>query len=145
MVQSTRLNKHVTTHGGRMKNGEDFALQRCEGTTTMQSSIHFISDSTFRADGCLHNVNEGTDRTVHFTEQLVCTIHVHVGEETVLVLDCTWIDPLMTNISASWCNFFGACCDENRHDINKVSTHIDSTFWTCSNVFERVERKASCF
>ena len=111
----------------------------------METSVHFVSNAKFGTNRRLDDVQEGTNGTVHFTEQLVCTFHVHVGEKAVLVLECTRVNPLVADVSASRSDFFGAGRYENWHNVDQISAHVDTALWSSSDVLECIERETCCF
>ena len=89
--------------------------------------MHLISDALFRVDGCLDDVEEGSDTTVHFTEQAVCVFHVNVREDALEFLDVPWVNPLCMSIDAG--RFHCICIgnNEDRYHINKGASHVNST------------------
>ena len=142
MVKRTGFNEHITTHGGRMKNGHDLALQRDHRPAPVQASVHLIGDALLGVDGGLHDVEEGANAAVHLAEKTVSVFHVEVGKDAVVVLDGARVDPLGSSVDAGGGDLVALGHDENGHDVNEVSTHVDATLGSGAVIVEIVHRDA---
>ena len=102
----------------------------------MEASVHFVSHTLFGVDGGLHDVEERTDAAVHLTEQAVGVFHVEVGENAVVILDGTGVNPLSPGVNAGWGHLLALGDDENGHHVHKVAAHVDASLGSSAMVVE---------
>ena len=126
MVKRTGLDEDVASHGRWVEDGHDLALKGHHRTAAVKTSVHFVSHSLLGVDGGLDDVEEGADAAVHLTEKTVGVFHVEVGEDAVVILDGTGVNPLGSGVDARGRHFVALGDDENGHDVNEVATHVDA-------------------
>ena len=136
MVKGAGFHKDVATHGRWVKNGHDLSLKGNHRTAAVEAGVHFVSHTLFGVDGGLHDVEERADAAVHLTEQAVGVFHVEVGENAVVILDGTGVDPFCTGVDAGGGNFFALGDDQNGHHVHKVAAHVNSTLGSSAVVVE---------
>ena len=142
VVKRTGLDEHVAAHGRWVEDGHDFTLKGDHGTAAVEASVHFVSDTLFGVDGGLDDVEERADAAVHFSEEAVGVFHVEVGEDAVVILDGTGVNPLGSGVNARGCHLVALSNDENGHDVDQVATHIDTALGAGGVVVEVVNGNA---
>ena len=110
-----------------MKNRHNLALKGSKGTAAVQSSVHFVGNPLLGTNRCLDDVKEGANRSVHLAEEGGVVFHIEVREDAVVILEGSWVNPFCFGVAAHWGHFIGACDNQHGHDVNEVSTHVDST------------------
>ena len=125
-----------------MEDGHDLALKGHHRTAAVETSVHFVSHPLFGVDGGLDDVEERADAAVHLTEKTVGVFHVKVGEDAVVILDATRVNPLGSRVDGRGGHFVALGDDENGHDVNEVATHVDTALGAGGMVVEVVNGNA---